>query len=309
MTRNVAASVHQRLLNRARVEGRPFDELLQYFALERFLYRLGRSPYAHQFVLKGALMFGVWQGPFSRPTRDVDLLGWVDNRVEAVVQAIQVICQQPVPEDDGLRFDTHSVVGETITEGAQYQGVRARLFARLGTARIRLQIDTGFGDVLVPGPVKVRLPTMLDFPPPEVQGYTRESAIAEKYQAIVYLGAINSRMKDFYDIWSLATRFAFDGPVLAQAVRETFHQRQTTLRASPVAFTATFTEDQDKQAQWAAFIRRHPFEQAPPTLSGAIQVIKLLLQPVTGALMEERPFERHWPPGGPWQEDRPESEK
>ena len=79
MTRNVAASAHQRLLNQARAQGRPFDELLQYFALERFLYRLGRSPYARHFVLKGALMFGVWQGPFSRPTRDVDLLGHMDN--------------------------------------------------------------------------------------------------------------------------------------------------------------------------------------------------------------------------------------
>lgn len=309
MTRDVAASVHQRLLNRARAQGRPFDELLQYFALERFLYRLGRSPYARQFVLKGALMFGVWQGPFSRPTRDVDLLGWMDNRVEAVVQAIRTICQQAVAEDDGLCFDTQSIVGETITEGAQYQGVRVRLFARLGTARIRLQIDTGFGDVLVPGPVKVRLPTMLDFPPPEVQGYTRESTIAEKFQAIVYLGAVNSRMKDFYDIWSLATRFAFDGPVLARAVRETFRQRQTTLQASPVAFTTTFTEDPDKQAQWAAFIRRHPFEQEPPTLRGAIRVIKTLLQPVVEALMKEQPFEGHWPIGGPWREGRSESEE
>jgi hypothetical protein len=170
MTRNVAASVHQRLLNQARAQGRPFDELLQYFVLERFLYRLGRSPYARHFVLKGALMFGVWQGPFSRPTRDVDLLGRMDNQVEAVVQAIRTICQESTPKDDGLRFDTERLVGEAITEGAQYRGVRVRFFAWLGTARIRLQVDTGFGDVLVPGPVNVRLPTILDFPPPEVQG-------------------------------------------------------------------------------------------------------------------------------------------
>ncbi len=309
MTRNVAASVHQRLLNRARAQGSPFDALLQYFALERFLYRLGRSPYARRFVLKGALMFGVWQGPFSRPTRDVDLLGRMDNRVESVVQAIRTICQESVPEDDGLRFDTEGIVGEIITQGAQYQGVRVRFFARLGTARIRLQVDTGFGDVLVPGPVKVRLPTILDFPPPEVQGYTRESTIAEKFQAIVFLGMINSRMKDFYDVWSLATRFAFDGPVLARAVCETFHQRQTALQAMPVALTFAFTDDPDKQAQWGAFVRRHPFEKEPPTLDTAIQLITMLLQPVILALMEGRPFERHWLPGGPWREGQRESEK
>jgi len=300
MSRDVAASIHQRLLNRARDEGRPFDELLQYFALERFLYRLGRSPFAGQFVLKGALMFGAWQGPFSRPTRDVDLLGHVDHRVEAVVEAMRTICQQPVAEDDGLRFDAESIVGETITEAAQYEGVRVRFFARLGTARIRLQVDTGFGDVLVPGPVSVRLPTMLDFPPPEVQGYTRESAIAEKFQAIVYLGAVNSRMKDFYDIWSLATRFAFEGPVLAQAIQATFRQRQTALQITPTAFTPTFADDPDRQAQWGAFIRRHPFEPEPPGLGGAIRVIAALLEPVVEALMKGRPLEAHWPPGGPW---------
>lgn len=300
MTRNVAASVHQRLLNRARAQGRPFDELLQYFVLERFLYRLGRSPHARHFVLKGALMFGVWQGPFSRPTRDIDLLGQMDNRVEPVAQAIRAICQQPVPEDDGLRFDPESVAGESITEGAEYQGVRVRLITRLGRARVRLQVDVGFGDVLVPGPVKARLPTILDFPPPEVQGYTRESTIAEKFQAMVYLGEINSRMKDFFDIWSLATHFFFDGPVLALAVRETFRQRQTALQVAPVALTAAFAGDRNKQAQWRAFIGRHPGEEELPALGATIQVIAALLQPVVRALVEGRSFDQHWPPGGPW---------
>lgn len=158
-----------------------------------------------------------------------------------------------------------------------------RFFARLGTARFRLQVDTGFGDILVPGPVSVRLPTLLDFSPLEVQGYTRESAIAEKYQAMVYLGAVNSRMKDFYDVWSLATRFAFEGAVLAQAIQETFRQRRTALQITPTAFTPTFADDPDKQAQWGAFIRRHPFEPEPPGLDGAMWVIAALLEPIGDA--------------------------
>jgi len=299
MTRNVAASVRQRLLNYARAKGRPFNEVLQYFALERFLYRLGRSLYRRRFVLKGALMFTVWQSSFPRPTRDIDLLGRLDNTVEHVVSAIQAICQEPAAED-GLRFVAESVVGERIIEAANYAGVRVRFTAYLGTARIPMQIDIGFGDPLVPGPSIVRLPTILDFPSPELQGYSRESAIAEKLQAMVYLGEVNSRMKDFYDVWSLATHFDFDGPILAQAIRETFRWRQTALPPNPVAFSDAFAQDREKQAQWVAFIRRLRLEDAPATLYEAIQVIAAFLQPVIQALSEGQRFDRRWPPGGPW---------
>ena len=300
MTRNIAASVRQRLLNRARAEGRPFSELLQYFALERFLYRLGRSSYSNRFVPKGALMFGVWQGPFSRPTRDVDLLGHVEHTVERVTTVMRAICQQSVPEDDGLRFDADSVTGERIVEAASYEGVRVKLVAYLEAARVLVQIDVGFGDPLVPGPNPIRLPTILEFPPPELQGYSRESAIAEKFQAMVYLGVVNSRMKDFYDIWSLATRFEFDGAILAQAVRETFRSRQTTLLQTPVALSDSFANDRERQAQWTAFIRRIQTENVPVSFSGAVQEIKAFLQPVIQALIDEQPFSKHWSPGGPW---------
>jgi len=299
MTQNVAASVRQRLLNHARAGGRPFNEVLQYFALERFLYRLGRSPYRHQFVLKGALMFTVWQSPLPRPTRDIDLLGRLDNSVEHVVSTIQVICQEPAPED-GLRFAAESVLGQRIIETANYEGVRVRFTAYLGTARIPMQIDIDFGDPLVPGPSLVRLPTILDFPPPEVQGYSRESAIAEKLQAMVYLGEVNSRMKDFYDVWLLATHFDFDGSILTQAIHETFRWRQTTLPRTPVAFTDAFAQDHEKQAHWEAFMGRHRLEDTPATLHEAIQVVAAFLQPVIQALSEGQRFDRRWPPGGPW---------
>jgi hypothetical protein len=303
VTRNVAASVHQRLLNRAHAAGRPFNELLQYFVLERFLYRLGRSPYSGNFVLKGALMFGAWQGHLSRPTRDVDLLGHLDNDVEHVVAVIRAICREPVPEDDGLRFQTEAITAERITEAAKYEGLRIHLLATLGKARIRFQVDIGFGDILVPGPAPVRLPTILDFPPPEVRGYSRESTIAEKFHAMVYLGEINSRMKDFYDIWFLATRFAFDGSLLARAVRETFQHQHTAIPLLPVAFGDAFARDREKQTQWSTFIRRRQVEDAPAALSEAIRVIAAFLQPVIRALIEERPFRQHWPPGGPWVDD------
>ena len=134
MTRNVAASVHQRLLNRARAEERPFNELLQYFALERFLYRLGRSPYRDQLVLKGAMMLTAWGGVFPRPTRDIDLLGRMDNAVSHVVSVIQEICEQDTV-DDGLRFAAETVSGERIIEIADYDGVRMVITPKSWTTR------------------------------------------------------------------------------------------------------------------------------------------------------------------------------
>ena len=299
MTRNVAASVHQRLLNRARAEGRPFNEVLQHFVMERFLYRLGRSAFGERFVLKGALMFSAWQAPPSRYTRDIDLLGRMDNAVESVVSTIRTICQEPAPED-GLRFDAESAVGDRIMEAASYAGVRVRCLAYLGQARIPLQLDVGFGDPVVPGPSLVRLPTILDFPAPELQGYSRESIIAEKLQAMVYLGTITTRMKDFYDISWLATHFDFDGRTLARAIHATFRARETTPVTAPAAFTDAFANDDEKQAQWVAFVRQHRIEDSPTTLHETVRFIAAFLQPVLHALAAEELFSGHWPPGGPW---------
>jgi hypothetical protein len=162
----------------------------------------------------------------------------MDNSVAQVVSAVEAICQES-GTDDGLRFETEGIVGERITETANYAGVRLRFAAFLGKACIPMRIDVGFGDPLVPGSSLVQLPTILDFPAPEVQGYSRESAIAEKYH-----------------IWSLATHFSFEGPTLAQAIAETFKSRGTPLSLHPTAFSDAFAQDGEKQAQWEAFRRR-----------------------------------------------------
>jgi predicted nucleotidyltransferase component of viral defense system len=299
VTKNVAASIHQRLLNHARANDRPFNEVLQYFALERFLYRLGCSPFRQQFVLKGALMLTAWQFPYARPTRDIDLLGCTDNVVEHIVSTIQAICRELAPED-GLVFDADSVTGESIIEAANYAGVRVRFAAHLGTARVPMQIDIGFGDPVVPAPSPVKLPTILGLPAPELQGYSRESMIAEKVQVMVYLAEVNSRMKDFYDVWWLATHFEFDGPLLAQAIHETFQWRQTPLSLTPVAFSDRFTKDETKQGQWRAFIRRLRLDDVPGTLTEATETIAAFILPVFRALIEEKHFDQCWAQDGPW---------
>ena len=300
MTKNLAASIHSQLMNRARAEGRSFNDLLQYFTLERFLYRLGRSPEADRFILKGARMFSAWRGILTRPTRDIDLAGQAGNSVDRIVEIVMSICRQVVDVDDGLRFLPDSVRGEEIVDEAEYHGVRVRLVTMLGRARIPLQIDIGFGDPIVPKPVRVQLPTLLDFPPPRLRGYTRESVIAEKFQAMTALGETNSRMKDFYDIWLLATHFEFDGAVLADAIRETFQVRLTEIQPSPVAFSDEFANAPAQQQQWNAFRSRHQLSDAPQSLSEAIAVLRLFLEPVALALLTHKRSESFWPAGGPW---------
>jgi len=189
--------MRQRLLNKARETGRPFNELLQYFAMERFLYRLSKSAHADKFVLKGALMFVAWQAPVTRPTMDIDLLGITENSVVAIVAIAREICSWEV-EADGLVFESDSVGGERIVEDADYGGVRIRFRGTLGTARVTMQLDIGFGDVVVPKPEMADYPTILNLPIPRLRGYSRESAVAEKFEAMVKLGALNSRVKDFF---------------------------------------------------------------------------------------------------------------
>ena len=212
--KNVAASVHQRLLNCARQSGRPFNELAQYYALERWLYRLAQSEHRSHFVLKGALMLLVWKLPVTRPTRDIDLLGRVSNDLEAVREIIASICRVPAG-DDGMSFAQESVTTHRIAEDADHEGVRATFQAALGNTRLPMQIDIGFSDVMTPGPETIVYPVILENPAPELLAYNRETAIAEKFQAMVKLGELNSCMKDFFDVWVLARTESFRGAELA----------------------------------------------------------------------------------------------
>jgi predicted nucleotidyltransferase component of viral defense system len=243
--RDIASSVRQRLLNNARETGRPFNELLQYFAMERFLYRLSKSRYSNSFVLKGALMLTVWEAPLTRPTMDIDLLGQINNNIEFIIAVTNDICSQEV-EPDGLAFDPASIKGEPITGDAEYKGVRVRFHGSLGTARFVMQLDIGFGDVVTPKPASIAYPTILDLPAPKLRGYSKESTIAEKFEAMVKLGALNSRMKDFFDIWLLARQFDFQGRRLAEAIEKTFSKRGTEIQFEPVALTDSFAADPRK---------------------------------------------------------------
>jgi len=297
---NVAASVHDRLLARARAEEKPFHELLQYYAIERFLFRLSRSKYADRFVLKGALMHQLWGGSLSRSTRDIDLMGRSSSSVDQAVDIFRD-CLAVKVDDDGLRFEAESIRGEEIRIDADYHGVRITLRAYLENAEIRLQVDVGFGDVITPGAQKFSYPSLLGLEEPRLLGYTPETTVAEKLQAMVVLDMANSRMKDFYDLWLLATGREFTGAVLTEAIRSTFSRRRTALpEAIPIALTPAFSEAPDKQAQWHAYLRKVRIIGEQLSLRRTADIIVSFVMPVVESARRGLSFKRRWRPGGPW---------
>ncbi len=299
--KNLETSIHQRLLNQARESGRPFNELLQYFAIERFLYRLSQSPHQKKFVLKGALMFAVWQAPPARPTMDIDLLGRTENQVETIVSIVRDVCRQKV-EPDGLNFDPDSVEGNRIAETTEYPGVRISFRGSLGNAKIFMQLDVGFGDVIFPRAASVKYPSLLDFPGPRLRGYTRESLIGEKFQAMVKLGSLNSRMKDFFDIWFLSSHFDFDGPKLSMAISKTFERRKTEVPSNLNDLFEPLMRDPAKVAQWRTFVQRNRLQAAPEMLGDVLSIIGEFLDPIVRSYQEDIQFESTWQAPGPWLE-------
>lgn len=298
---NMSASVRQRLLNIARESGDPYQLVLTRYALERLLYRIGRSGHAGEFVLKGALLFSVWADAPRRSTKDLDLLGSGEPSPERVREVFREICATEV-KDDGLSFDASSVKAEDIREDQVYGGIRVGVLARLGKIRIPLQVDVGFGDAVVPEAGELEYPGLLDFPRARVRAYPPEAVVAEKLHAMVVLGMVNSRMKDFYDLWALARVFSFDMRQLAGAVRATFERRGTALPAGlPVALTSRFAGDRTKAEQWGAFLHRSDLAPAPPALGDTISSISRFVGPVIEFLDSPKPRNASWFPGGPWE--------
>jgi hypothetical protein len=296
----MAASVRQRLLNLSREKGEDFQLVLNWYGLERLLYRLGCSEHGGDFVLKGAMLFPAWSERTYRLTRDLDLLGFGDASPERLAGIFTELCTMDV-EPDGLVFDDKSIRVTDIREEQAYQSQRVQLIAHLGTARIDLQIDIGFGDVVHPEAMELKYPTLLKFPPPKVKGYTPESVVAEKFQAMVALGMVNSRMKDFYDIWVIAKQFTFEGSVLVSAIQATFERRQTPIPDStPRGLSDEFASDLEKATQWKSFLSRTGLQSVTSGLESVVQELRTFLMPLVDAAAKDEAFDSQWKEGGPW---------
>jgi predicted nucleotidyltransferase component of viral defense system len=297
--RDLGASVRQRLLNQAREQGRPFQELLQYYVMERFLYRLSKSKFRNAFVLKGALLLTAWRAPQSRPTMDIDLLSQTSNDLEYLRLAVQEICCSRV-EPDGVEFRVETLEIQKIKEDAEYEGARVRILALVRNARVTLQIDIGFGDVIVPHAAEIEYPVLLEFAAPKLLAYSRETVVAEKLEAITVLGLLNSRMKDYFDLMLLSRLYEFDGTLLLRAVNATFKRRSTEIEALPVGLTSEFPSAPGKSAQWKAFLRRSRFEAENADVDEVIVAVRNFAGPLLFAEAGENKFEFLWNASGTW---------
>jgi predicted nucleotidyltransferase component of viral defense system len=295
--KNVPASVRQRLLTLAKDRNRSFEEVVRLYAMERFLYRIGVSKYSKKLILKGALLLRVWKETIHRPTMDIDALGFIKNDPQIIETCIRELCSEPVVPD-GLVFDPESVKSEEITTDAEYKGRRIRFLGHLERMRIPMQVDIGVGDVVFPSPLKVEFPSMLGFPSPVVLGYTRESSIAEKFHAMVRMGELNSRMKDYYDIWELAKSFDFEGTILAKAFAQTFEKRQTSFEKEIPALSSEFASQ--KQVQWLAFRKKLTPIEIPSSFVEVVIYIREFLMPIHQAIMPKSSPPDIWIAPGPW---------
>jgi predicted nucleotidyltransferase component of viral defense system len=295
--RNLAASVRQRLLNLAIAQKEDFNLVLIRYGIERLLYRLERSAAGERFILKGAMLFVLWSDMPHRTTKDVDLLCRGDNSIGEIEAVFRAVCQVEVVED-GLEFDLATVKGELIKADREYPGVRIRLTAFIaGTpTRINLQIDVGFGDIVTPSAQLISLPALLgDIPAPQLYAYNRETAIAEKFEAMVLLGIGNTRMKDFYDLWYLSQHFTFEGDLLSRAIAATFNRRRTPIPTdTPLALTSEFADDETKQRQWVAFVRKGKLNDDRLVLSQIRSILYDFLMPPTIAIGAGIRFDCVW---------------
>jgi hypothetical protein len=230
---------------------------------------------------------------------DIDLLGKVDNQLDTIIAVMKDACLKDV-EPDGISFNAETVEAVRITEDAEYEGVRVRVRGSLGKIRISIQIDIGFGDVIVPNASTVAYPAILDFPVPELKGYTMESTIAEKFQAMVKLGVLNSRMKVFYDIWFLSRSFDFKGEILGEVIEKTFEKRKTPVNLEAALFDPSFGMDRDKNVQWRGFIRKAKLIGAPDTFEDIVVAVKRFLEPLAVSIAERKAFNNIWTAPGPW---------
>jgi predicted nucleotidyltransferase component of viral defense system len=264
------------------------------------LYRLSVSEFQDRLVLKGALLFAYWTGAPHRPTRDLDLLGYGDPDIAVFEKVFRDLCVVEVPAD-GLVFQPDSVKGERIKNEEKYVGVRLHMTALLEKSRIPLQIDVGFGDRVVPEPEEIDFPTLLDFPAPHLKSYTRESMVAEKFEAMVKLGMLNTRMKDFFDVWTVSQEFAFEGSTLSRAIKATFETRRTAVPSKrPLALSPEFYDDREKNAQWKSFLNKAKLNAEGKLLPEIAEALRAFLVPVSEAVARDEILKWHWEPGGSW---------
>ena len=297
--KNVGASVRARLLARSRETGEDFQFLLWRYAVERFLFRLSRSPYRRRFVLKGAMLFALWNESFHRPTRDIDFAAYGSSETDDIVPALQHVCRIAV--DDGVVFDADDMTTIPIRGATEKGGIRIRFPATVDRARVTVQVDVGFGDSIQPPPADAEFPPLLDTATSRVLAYPKEAVVSEKFRATIAHGELTSRYKDFFDLYLMAQRFHFEGVPLVQALGAAFRGRPMSTDDIPLPLTTGFYTDAARGERWRTYLTKRGRLRAPQDFGAVGELIRLFLTPPWRALSRGLRFEAAWPPGGPWQ--------
>ena len=282
--KDITASVRQRLLNLTREEGRAFDVVLVAFGLERLIYRLSISQYRDQFVLKGGMLVTLWTKDPGRFTRDVDFLGFGSDDEEKLKDAFEDILS--IDAEDGLVFDTADLTVDEIREDQIYGGKRLKTKAYLGKTQIPITIDLGFGDALSDPGYEIEYGSLLDFASAKIRAYSPATVVAEKFQAVVALGIVNGRMKDFYDLWAIPKAIEIDERDVVLCIRTTFKQRGTAIpKERPPGFSSDFAEDPAKMTQWSAYSQSTELEGVK--LASVTEEIWVWLEPICARALNE----------------------
>jgi len=297
---NFAASVKAKLLNYSRAKKLEHNQVLAQYAIERILYRLTQTRHKDSFLLKGAMLFIVWEGALHRPTTDLDLLGFGETTVGNLEKVFKEVAKVEFSED-GLIFDPNSVKGVEIRAQEEYAGVRITMRALLGTSIIPVQIDIGVGDAVNPPPHEIIFPSLLGFPTATIQACQIETTISEKLHAIVKLGLANSRMKDYFDLFYISRTFSFSGDILTSTVRATFDQRKDiNVVESPVGLSVEFARDSTKAAAWKAFNTKMQKSSETENFEFVLQQVIAFIFPVFRAALFDKKAPGTWTPPGPW---------
>jgi Nucleotidyl transferase AbiEii toxin, Type IV TA system len=296
--RDLPLSILNRLANRCKTTGDDPHSTQTRFILERFLYRLSQTRHRDSFVLKGAMLFVIWQDHPYRATRDLDLLGRTVLSPERLAAVVDDICSVPT-EPDGVVFHTETIAVSPIRHDQGFEGQHVDLQATLGAARYRVRVDIGFGDAVVPPAKLTEFPVLLDFSAPLILAYPPETSIAEKVEAMLDRGMQNSRMKDLHDVCTLSRVFAFAGSTLSEALVATRRQRADSFPEQlPAPLREEFALDPVKLTQWSAFVRKSRVD--PVELGEVVAALRRFLAEPYLAAARGEPFVRHWPAGGPW---------
>lgn len=297
---NLAHSIQVRLKNLAKKEGRVYQELLIRHGLERFLHRLSQTPHRDRFILKGALLLEAWTGLSGRPTSDIDLLGPLGLEPDELKRLVSD-CSLVQGEPDGWVYGHESVVVQPIRETAAYMGLRATFEGRLGKSKVRMQLDVGSGDEVVPSPSPLELPTLLNQAAPNLLCYSPYTSIAEKLDAMIILGMGNSRMKDYFDIAYLSGCMEFSGSDLRDAIKGCCERRSTAMgTAIPDGLTDLFAQDEQARVRWDGFVRKSGLESHAATWHETVAACReFLLVPLQAAATGSS-HDKHWEPRGPW---------